>query len=132
MSCPRLRSMRPPWGLVASLTLALAMLLPGAAFAQNTGDAAGSSADKAGPPAGFVAPELPKPDDTNAERAEEENPELVLPGYLRLRLPVVRAARKRRAKFGHKRNIFARSFGRADGRQMPDQPKNLAGPTHLG
>jgi formate dehydrogenase subunit gamma len=52
--------------------LALAILVPGAAFAQNTGDAAGSSADKAGPPAGFVAPELPKPDDTNAERARSQ------------------------------------------------------------
>ncbi len=72
MHCPRLRFMRPPWGLAASLMLALAVLLPGAAFAQNTGDAAGSSADKAGPPAGFVAPELPKPDDTNAERARSQ------------------------------------------------------------
>ncbi len=67
MHCPRLRFMRPPWGLAAGLMLALAVLLPGAAFAQDTGDAA-----KAGPPAGFVAPELPRPDETNAERARSQ------------------------------------------------------------
>jgi formate dehydrogenase subunit gamma len=51
-----------------ALCLAAAIALP--AFAQNAAPAAQPAAS--GPPAGFVAPDLPKPDDTNAARAKSQ------------------------------------------------------------
>ena len=52
-----------------ALFLGVGLALP--AFAQNAPSAAASSAT-AGPPAGFVAPDLPKPDDSNAARAKSQ------------------------------------------------------------
>ncbi len=79
--------LRLPSGVAAALMLAFALVLlaPGNALAQNTGNAAGASADNTdpnvrsgpgsaavSPPAGFAAPALPEPDDTNAERARSQ------------------------------------------------------------
>ena len=57
--------------LFASLTLTLALVVPIAAWAQATPDAA-TPAPAAGPPAGFVAPAEPKADETNAQRAKSQ------------------------------------------------------------
>ena len=55
---------------VLELALASALLLAAPAHAQT--DAAASASATAGPPAGFVAPADPKPDDTNAQRARSQ------------------------------------------------------------
>ena len=55
--------------LIRNALLALSLVLCQGAFAQ---DAVPKDAPKAGPPAGFVAPPEPKPDETNIERAKSQ------------------------------------------------------------
>ena len=50
----------------------LALLTFSMACAQPAPDAAGSAAALSAPPAGFVVPALPKPDDSNAQRARSQ------------------------------------------------------------
>lgn len=50
----------------------LALLTLSVAYAQPVPDLAASAAAMTGPPAGFVAPALPKPDDSNAQRAKSQ------------------------------------------------------------
>jgi formate dehydrogenase subunit gamma len=52
--------------------LALAVALPLAALAQTAPAADPAKGSTAGPPAGFVAPAEPKPDETNAQRAKSQ------------------------------------------------------------
>jgi formate dehydrogenase subunit gamma len=52
-----------------ALGLALAVCAPAATFAQAAPGAAAAEPSIAAPPAGFVAPALPKADETNAQRA---------------------------------------------------------------
>ena len=65
---------------IAGLAIALcaAAMLPGVAMAQDTAASApvaasvAASAALAGPPAGFIAPAAPNPDDTNAQRTKSQ------------------------------------------------------------
>ena len=66
-----MRSLMSRW-----LPRVLAALFAGAALtfaqAQSAPDAAASAALTAGPPAGFIAPAAPQPEDTNAQRAKSQ------------------------------------------------------------